>query len=425
MGESFYSATCVEDFVASKSGGEEVFDVCIVGGGIVALSCAQALNNSGVKVAVVEKERIFSGASGVNGGFVAPGYALGIDDLEKRVGIEHARKLFEISIGGVEKIKRNILSYDIKSASVAHGKIDLLRYKPSRKEVEYPERMRSLYGYEVKPMERGELEGILNTESYCYGFYHSRAFHIHPLNYGFGLARSIQAEGVVIYEDSEVESIRKTNDGYALVCAGRTMSCKEVVVCTGGSPGKDPEVIRKSVLPISTYVVTSERNDEIPEKYIKTRCALGDNRRASDYYRVVDGSRVLWGGRITAFPTSRKKGIEDQIRQDIRNVFPGLSGLKFSYSWKGVMGYATHKMPCIGRLDSGVWYCTAFGGRGLGSGTACGEVLAKALLGDEESLGLFKEFGLKNTYGFLGKIAVEATYKKYIIKDRLEEKNKS
>lgn len=422
MNESYYSATAEEKFSTSKLCENVITDVCIIGGGIVALSCAQTLNENGIRVVIIEKEHIFSGASGLNGGFVVPGYALGLNEIEKRTGLEDARELFKISIQGVNKIKNNILLHKLSSVKMEPGKIDLLRYRPSIKELNYPEIMAKNYEYKIEQMEKEKIQSLLNTDSYCHGFFHPDGFHIHPLNYGFGLARQLEKGGVKFYEKSKVEFIKKINEGYKAVCLNGEITCREVIVCTGGYPGDEPREIKRSILPITTYVVTSEPNDKIPNSYIKTKYALGDNRRASDYYRLVDGNRVLWGGRITAFPSNNKKTIENKIRKDISNVFPDLSNIKFSYSWSGVMGYATHKMPYIGRLKNGIWYCTAFGGRGLGSGTACGNIVAKAVLGKTDQLKLFKRFNLQKNYGVVGKIAVEATYKRYIAKDYMKEK---
>ncbi|MGP9799210.1 NAD(P)/FAD-dependent oxidoreductase [Halomonas sp. 86] len=428
MIESYYSDTLKEKFNSNSFNEKNKFDVCIVGGGITALSCAQTLIENGVDVAIIEKNLIFSGASGLNGGFVVPGYALGLNEIENKVGMEGAKELFKLALSGVNRIKKNIYHYNIESAQIEFGKIDLLRYQPSTNELDNPERMSHYYSYKIEPIEKKDLQKFLHTRSYQYGFLHPDAFHIHPLNYGTGVANRLKEKGVSIYENNEVKNIKKTTEGYALTCSSGEIKCQEVIVCTGGYPGKNPSEIKNSILPITTYVVTSEPNDDIPNKFIKTKFALGDNRQASDYYRIVDNNRVLWGGKITAFPTNNKTSIENKIRKDISNVFPALSNIKFRYSWSGIMGYSAHKMPYIGKLKNGIWYCTAFGGRGLGSGTAYGDIVAKAVLGQTNTLHLLEKFGLRQNYGVLGKIAVEATYKKYIAKDYIKEnfnKNKN
>lgn len=193
------------------------------------------------------------------------------------------------------------------------------------------------------------------------------------------------------------------------------------MVCTGGYTSNESPKIKRSLLPITTYVAVTEPHESIPTEHIKTKYALGDNRRASDYYRLVNGNQLLWGGRITAFPTHNSGKIENYIKKDIAASYPRMKHIKIAASWSGIMGYATHKMPYLGKMDNGIWYCTAFGGRGLAAGTAGGRALAEAILGNDEKVNLFCPFKMRYNFGLIGKLAVEATYKKYIIVDHKRE----
>ena len=49
--------------------------------------------------------------------------------------------------------------------------------------------------------------------------------------------------------------------------------------------------------------------------------------------------------------------------------------------WTGLRSYARTRMPQIGKLDSGLWHCTAFGGHGMNS-TALRPVVAEGILGE-------------------------------------------
>lgn len=418
---SYYSITRSESLTADSFETECKVDVCIVGGGISSLSCAQELIDEGLSVIILEKRGIFSGASGLNGGFVLPGYSLGLDHIENKVGKEGSKRLFNLTVEGVETIKRNISSLSIESAHITKGKIDLFRYKPSKKELLNTEKLAKEYNYKVSPLERSDLNNILSSRAYCYGLYHDKGAHIHPLNYGIALARSLQKKGAKLIEGEEVNEIKKHQEEYEIISSSGKTFADNVVICTGGYASGENKKIHDSIIPITTYAAISEPADSIPRDHIKTKSALGDNRRASDYYRIVNHNQLLWGGRITAFPTKRRGRISKKIKKDILSSYPEIKNLEIQTSWSGVMGYSTHKMPYIGRLEQGIWYCTAFGGRGLASGTAGGKVLANAILGKNEEINLFKKFGLRKGHGLIGRIAVETTYKKYILQDTIKE----
>ena len=51
-------------------------DVCVVGGGFAGLATALTLAEKGKRVVLLERNRIGAGASGLNGGFCIPGFAL-------------------------------------------------------------------------------------------------------------------------------------------------------------------------------------------------------------------------------------------------------------------------------------------------------------------------------------------------------------
>src|SRR5690606_15055864 len=90
------------------------------------------------------------------------------------------------------------------------------------------------------------------------------------------------------------------------------------------------------------------------------------------------------------------------IRDDMLKVYPQLRGkVQAAYSWSGVLCYAPHKMPQIGRLDENYWYATGFGGHGLAPTTAAGEVLAAAIADGDDGYRLFAPFGLGYAGGAL------------------------
>ena len=52
------------------------------------------------------------------------------------------------------------------------------------------------------------------------------------------------------------------------------------------------------------------------------------------------------------------------MMEDLLKIYPQLEGLKARIAWAGLMGYSVHKMPHIGQMEEGIWYCTNFGGNG-------------------------------------------------------------
>lgn len=418
---SFYLDTKTEMLTPDSYDKARTSDICIVGGGVAAISCAQRLLASGHSVTLFEAGNVFSGASGLNGGMVSPGYALGLRAIRRKVGLKKAQKLFALTVDGVQTISDNIDKYEISSAQKTPGKVELLRHAPSTQELQFAKQLHEQFNYEVFDVDKAWIRQTLSATVYKHGFLYKNGFHIQPLNYGVAVTKALQNEGLKVVEGETVFSIRVAGDAYEVTSTSGTSSFNQVVVCTGGYASNEPKKVRRSVLPITTYVAVTEPDDEIPQSHIKSSYGFGDTRKASDYYRVVNGNQLLWGGRITAFPDCDIEQITAHIKNDIHKSYPTMSSPRITTAWSGIMGYASHQMPCIGQLNNGIWYCSAFGGRGLGAGTAGGQVAADAITGRSNDISLFKAFGLRSTYGILGRIAVEATYKKYILMDKIKE----
>src|SRR6266576_189724 len=80
-------------------------DIAVVGAGLAGLSVALEAARLGASVAVLEGRHIGWNASGHQLGTVMPGYALSVDDLIARSGLEHARELWSLSKQGAELVR--------------------------------------------------------------------------------------------------------------------------------------------------------------------------------------------------------------------------------------------------------------------------------------------------------------------------------
>jgi hypothetical protein len=164
-------------------------------------------------------------------------------------------------------------------------------------------------------------------------------------------------------------------------------------------------------------MMLSETAPDLIRTAIATSDAIGDDRRAGDYYRVVEsGKRLLWGGRIST-RAAAPAALAAQLRHAMVTTYPQLADLKVEIAWSGLMSYARHQMPQIGALGENVWYCTGFGGHGLNTTAIGGKVVAEAITGQSERYKLFEPFGLQWTGGVVGLGAAQLTYWKLQAQD--------
>ena len=179
-----------------------------------------------------------------------------------------------------------------------------------------------------------------------------------------------------------------------------------------------------AVLPVATYVAVTGKIGRGLARAIQWSGTISDTRRAGDYYRVIDGDRLLWGGRITT-DTREPPRLREMMRGDILSVYPQLGDIRIEYAWPGIMGYAPHKMPQVGEIEPGLWVCSAFGGHGLAQTAAGADAVASGILGDPMRWRLFAPFGIGWAGGPAGRAATQLAYWGLQVRDWWDEKRQA
>ncbi len=415
--DTYYKRTMAEAKVRPSLSGSHDCETLIIGAGLAGLTTALQLARAGQSVILLDAESVGFGASGRNGGFVSPGYATGGDDIARIAGKDAARKLHLLSIEGVDFVRDTIRDLAITDARPLPGLMSARRYDDAQSLKDYVDATAREYGYQLQFMSRDEVQAVLRSQRYFQAVRDPNAFHIHPLNYLRAVAAEVERLGGKIYEQSAVVSTELSGPVKTARTANGSVSAKHVVFTTGGYTGPLNGKLQRAFLPIATYVMVSEEAPDLIREAIRTTDGIGDNRRAGDYYRVVEGGkRLLWGGRITTRAASPAT-LARELRAEMTGTYPQLTELKTEVSWSGLMAYARHLMPQIGQMQPGVWHCTAFGGHGLNTTAAGGKVIAEGILGQSDRYKLFKPFGLVWAGGYAGLAVAQLTYWKLQAQD--------
>ncbi|WP_085044389.1 NAD(P)/FAD-dependent oxidoreductase [Ensifer aridi] len=416
--QNFYEATVSREVYPQLTG---ILDtqVCIIGAGLAGLCTALGLVERGVSdVVVLEGERVGFGASGRNGGFVFGGYSLDNADLLRTLGRNEARRLYRLTVDAVDLIRARIARYAIDCDLVDRG-VMLANWFDDQSRLD---KLRSLmqreFDVDWKPIGTEALRSRLKTKRYHGGLFEANAFHFHPLKYVLGVAQAAVQGGARIFEQSPARTIERDGVSFVVRTPKGTLRAKDVVFAGGAySRGVSPRNER-AILPIATYVIATEPLGARLAGAIDASHAVYDTRFAFDYYRPLQDTRILWGGRISVF-NREPDAIVRLLRRDLVRVYPQLADVQIDYAWGGLMSYARHKMPQIGRNADGLWHAVGFGGHGIAPTTVAGETLAAALAEGRPVPKSFTTFGLSRTYGLAGLAAAQLTYTAYQTRDTL------
>ena len=415
---TWYEAQAERQPAGEPLSGAVEADVCIVGAGLAGLFLAKELTERYRSALIIEARRIGAGASGRHGGFCSPGWACRGPQIEERVGLVKAKALFDLSREGYQMVKDFLTTADIPCTS---GILHPSTYSNADGLLRMLERMDKDFGYQLEFLETDTVKDLLDTPKYYQAWRDPKGFHFDALALCLLLGEDVRKQGVPIYEETLMKQFNQTSSGWEVTTQQGTVRCKQLVFCCGGYGGKEFAKLRTKFLPITTYIVVTRPLGKKLKQAIRTTDGISDGRRAGNYYRIVEGDRLLWGGDITAFGEVDSTRISEKMSRDLASVYPQLvdesGSIPIEYSWSGLMGYAEHMMPEIGPLEKDLWACTSFGGHGVNTAPIGARLVAEGLCSSSERWRAFAPFGFPWNGGFLGPFAVESSYRKMQLGD--------
>ncbi len=176
--------------------------------------------------------------------------------------------------------------------------------------------------------------------------------------------------------------------------------------------------ISRTLFPASSYVLTTGPLGPKLAEAIGYPGAVSDTDLADNHYRVVGGDRLMWSGRSTMWRGDPRRYV-GALLADSARAYPQLPGVTAEYVWTGMLGNTVHRMPQIGEVSPGLWLLSGFGGQGLNTTAMGGEMIARAIVEDDQSWHLFAPFELVWAGGVLGRATLQAYYWSYRARERL------
>jgi len=392
---SYYAATAnaLENFCALGSDIET--DVCIIGAGFTGLSAALHLAEKGIKVTVLEAEKVAWGASGRNGGHVGTGQRVGQSSLEKKHGKDIAKELWDHGVEAVETVKSIINKHNI-SCDLKQG---ILHIAAKDGDVEYMKNETKLlvndYGYEqISDIDKAELDGMLGSDKYYSGQLDMGSMHLHPLNYARGVAAAARTAGAEIYEHSRVISFQTktaSDPKITIKTKGGTVRANNMILACNGYLDKLVPKMAGKIMPINNFVLATEPlGDDLAKQIIRDDYAIQDSLFVINYWKLSGDNRLIFGGGenyTSRFP----KDIKAFVRKYMLQIYPQLESTKIDYGWGGTLAITLNRMPHFGELSEGVYFAQGYSGHGVPTATYAGKLLAEAITGNPGGFNRFAQ----------------------------------
>lgn len=355
-------------------------DYCVVGSGIVGLSCALALRaqRPAAKILVLERGMLPSGASTKNAGFACFGSisevladldkhedheifdlvsqrADGIDLLLQTLGqeamgyIRHGgheiflnkdRELFEQCVASLDRVNQLLAPrfdgpvYKVVTDPFAfEGTVDQLVYSPFEGQIDTGRMMQAL------------------------------------------LAKAAQA-GILVLNAVQVKDFQGGPSGVQIHCEHFDLQAGAIAIASNGFAS---QLLSVPVKPARAQALITE---EIPGLPLKGTFHLDQGY----YYFRNLGERILFGGGRnldvegeTTFELGTTALIQDRLDELLATVIMPGRKVEVAQRWSGIMGVGPQKLPIIEQLSSRVVCGVRMSGMGIALGSQAGAQMAQLL----------------------------------------------
>jgi gamma-glutamylputrescine oxidase len=385
---SYYAATVNRSQRHAPLSGAIRCDVAIVGGGLAGLSAALELRERGLDVVLLEAREIGWGASGRNGGQAIHGLACGQDVIEGQLGLEDARRVWDMTIEALDMLRERIAKHDI-ACDWRDGFLGVATNARKSAELSaWADRTESVYRYPLTRIPQEDVPDWISSTRYHSAIHDARSGHLHPLKYCLGLARAAADAGVRIFENTEVTGLAQGAEVRLATANGEVRASQALLAGNVYLQDVAPQLERR-IMPVGTYIVCSEPiAPQIADTLIPTRSAVCDTDFVLDYFRPTNDRRMLYGGRVS-YSTKTPANLRESMRRRMVATFPQLASAKIEFAWGGFVDITMNRAPDFGRLAGNVYYLQGFSGHGLALTGLAGRIVAEAMTTDAGRFDLF------------------------------------
>lgn len=388
---SYYSATlnCETDYPRVQ--GTITVDVAIIGGGFTGVATAVELAERGLKVAIVEANKIGWGATGRNGGQVTgslSGEEAMHKQMSKSLGKDVDDFIWNLRWRGHEIIKKRVEKYAIQ-CDLKHGHLHTAMKPVHMHELNaaYEEAVRRGMGDYVTLLDGPGVRDHLQSDLYCGAVKNTRNMHLHPLNLCIGEAKAAESLGALIFEHSEVLDIVHGANPAVVTAHGR-VEAKQVMLAGDVYHKLERKKLKGLIFPAMGGIVTTKPLGELAKQLNPHDLAVYDCRFVLDYYRMTADGRLLFGGGAN-YSGRDSRDIAGELRPCIERTFPALKGVEIDFQWSCAMGIVMNRIPQLGKLSDNVCYCQGYSGHGVATTHVMGEIMASAMTGTLEKFDTF------------------------------------
>lgn len=355
-------------------------DFCIVGSGIVGLSCALQLKRAHpkAKVLVLERGILPNGASTKNAGFACFGSVSEIlSDLKSHTETE-VFDLVKQRYKGLKLLKETLgdksIGFKNNGGYEVFLKEDKLLLEECKSNIKYVNKL-------LAPIFKDEVFKIKRDKFNFQNTIEDVILNSHEGQLDVGkmmqkLLQKVQSQGVMVLNNIEVKSFDSHNNKVSIKLQEFEFNTNQLFIATNAF---SKQLINVDLKPARNQVIITK-----PIKGLHIKGVFHINE-GYYYFRNV-GNRVLLGGgrhlsikeeTTIKFETTLK--IQNALEDLLHNIILPHKKIEIDQRWSGILGVGKKKKPILKSINERVHCAIRLGGMGVAIGSELGRSLARII----------------------------------------------
>ena len=374
-------------------------DVVVIGGGITGCVAAHRLTRAGIRVVLLEAERIGRGSTAASTALVMQEPDVDFRDLSGRYGNARTRRVWLDSRrslrGFTTLLRRARIDASLETLPSVYWTADPATAADLRREWRHRQRAR-IPGKWLSPAALARVTGIEGAGAIST----PGNGQVDPYRACIGIAEHARKSGALVYERSAVTKVTGGRTGVHVKLDDGEVIADWAIVATGyATPEFKPLAGRFRMT--TTYVIATPQLSAATRHRIRLgRVMLWDTDVPYHYARWTPDHRLIIGGEdeLRRHVRNRRAALETHARSlaaHLVSLFPALDGLEPEYAWEGLFATTPDGLPYVGahRRYPRQLFALGYGGNGMTFGFLAAEILHRCVLGRETEEDRFFGFG--------------------------------
>jgi hypothetical protein len=355
-------------------------DVVIIGSGIVGLNAALCLKkkNKNLRITVLERGMLPSGASSKNAGFACFGSPSELLDDLKKSSEDEVFSLVEKRWKGLLRLRKNLGDKTIDLHNWGGYEVfdSRARYNTCSNKLSYLNRhLAPIVGKRNVYQDAGKKIRDFGFKNIRHMIVNTAESQIDTGKMISALIHKVRSSGIEILNGFDVREINDTARNVSIISSsGIRINTRRVIIATNG--------FAKQFLP--DFPLEPARAQVLITSPIKDLKLKGTFHYDSGYYYFRNiGDRVLFGGgrnldmekeRTSEFGLTPL--VQNRLEELLRTTI--LPGIKYSIDmrWSGIMGVGPEKKSIVQPVSQTIFCAVRMGGMGVAIGSLVGEEAA-------------------------------------------------